>query len=74
MRPTTIAEFYRAEATRCRDRAEKAATAERVTSWRRVAEDYLRVAAELEAAGAPVGRSASHHRSRPSSFRSVIKG
>ena len=50
MGPNTIAEFYRAEAARCRDRAEKASTPERATRWRRVAEDSLRAAAELEAA------------------------
>ena len=33
----------RAEAARCRDRAEKAKTPERATRWRHVAEDYLRV-------------------------------
>ena len=41
----TIPDFYRAEAARCRDRAEKAKTPERATRWRRVAEDCLRVAA-----------------------------
>ena len=49
----TIAEFYRAEAARCRDRAEKARTPERETRWRRLAEDYLRLATELEAAESP---------------------
>jgi hypothetical protein len=48
----TIAELYRAEAARCRDRAEKA-TPERVTRWRRLAEDNLRLAMELEAADGP---------------------
>ena len=73
MRPTTIPEFYRAEAARCRDRAEKASTPERVTRWRRVAEDCLRVAAELEAADGPVHRPAATT-SRASSFRSILKG
>ena len=50
----TSAEFYRAEAVRCRVRAEKAKTPERATRWRRVAEDCLRLAAELEAAADPV--------------------
>ena len=49
----TIAELYRAEAARCRDRAEKASTPERVTRWRRLAEDNLRLAMELEAADGP---------------------
>ena len=49
----TIAKLYRAEADRCRDRAEKASTPERVTRWRRLAEDNLRLAMELEAADGP---------------------
>ena len=49
----TIAELYRAEAARCRDRAEKASTPERVTRWRRLAEDNLQLAMELEAADGP---------------------
>jgi len=57
----TIAEFYRAEAARCRDRAEKARTPERATRWRRVAEDCLRLAAELEAAEGPVHRRGRQH-------------
>ena len=70
MRPTTtIAEFYRAEAARCRDRAEKAKTPERATRWRRVAEDCLRVATELEAADAPVHRPAA----TPPRLRSMLK-
>ena len=73
MRPTTIAEFYRAEAARCHDRAEKASTPERVTRWRHVAEDCLRVAAELEAADAQVRTLAASPR-WPSSFRSLLKG
>lgn len=64
MGPMTIADFYRAEAVRCRDRAEKAKTPERATRWRRVAEDCLRVAAELEAADRPVHRSAATPSSR----------
>jgi len=70
--PTTIAEFYRAEAARCRDRAEKAKTPERATRWRHVAEDCLRVAAELEAADAQVHTPAASPR-WASSFRSLIK-
>ena len=49
----TIAELYLAEASRCRDRAEKAKTPERATRWRRAAEDCLRLATELEAAESP---------------------
>ena len=49
----TTAEFYRAEAALCRERAEKAKTAEREIRWRRLAEDYLRLATELEAAESP---------------------
>jgi hypothetical protein len=45
----TTAEFYRAEAARCRDRAEKAINADRANRWRRLAEDYVRLATELEA-------------------------
>ena len=63
MGPTTIAEFYRAEAARCRDRAEKAKTPERATRWRHVAEDCLRVAAELEAAERPCISRRRHHQS-----------
>jgi hypothetical protein len=74
MGPITIAEFYRAEAARCRDRAEKASTPERVTRWRRVAEDCLRVAAELETADGPVHRPAATPSSRASSFRTILKG
>ena len=48
----TIADFYRAEEARCRDRAEKASTPEREMKWRRRAEDCLRLATELEAADA----------------------
>jgi len=64
----TIAEFYRAEAARCRDRAEKARTPERATRWRRVAEDCLRLAAELEAAEGPVHRPGATAFRRASSF------
>ena len=53
----TIADFYRAEAARCRDRAEKAKTPERATRWRHVADDCLRVAEELEAADGPMDSS-----------------
>ena len=80
MGPITIAEFYRAEAARCRDRAEKASTPERVTRWRRVAEDCLQVAAELEAAEQrPRAADGPVHRpwppsSRASSLRSMPKG
>ena len=70
----TIAELYRAEAARCRDRAEKASTPERVTRWRRLAEDNLRLATELEAADASVHSPASSPSSRASSFRSLLKG
>lgn len=49
----TTAAFYRAEAAHCRDRAEKAGTPERAARWRRLAEDYLRIAEELEAAEGP---------------------
>ena len=49
----TIAELYRAEAALCRDRAEKASTPEREIRWRRLAEDNLRLAMELEAADSP---------------------
>ena len=49
----TTAEFYRAEAALCRERAEKAKTTEREIRWRRLAEDYLRLATELEAAESP---------------------
>ena len=73
MGPMTTAEFYRAEAARCRDRAEKAKTPERATRWRHVAEDCLRVAAELEAADGPV-RPAATPSSRASSLRSMRKG
>ena len=74
MGPTTIAEFYRAEAARCRDRAEKAKTPERATRWRHVAQDCLRVAAELEAADAQVHSPAPSPTSRASNFRSLLKG
>ena len=63
MGPITIAEFYRAEAARCRDRAEKASTPERATRWRLVAEDCLRVATELEAADDQLIRQRHHHQS-----------
>jgi hypothetical protein len=74
MRPMTIPEFYRAESARCRDRAEKASTPERVARWRRVAEDCLRVAAELEAADGPVHKPAAMPSSRASNFRFMLKG
>ena len=74
MRPMTIPEFYRAEAARCRDRAQKASTPERVARWRRVAEDCLRVAAELDAADGPIHKSAATPSSRASSFRSMLRG
>src|SRR5262245_31339603 len=48
----TLADFYRAEAARCRARAEKASTPEREMKWRRRAEDSVRFATELEAAEA----------------------
>ena len=70
----TIEELYLAEASRCRDRAEKAKTPERATRWRHVAEDCLRVAAELEAADGPVKKPAVSPSSRASSFRSILEG
>ena len=53
MGPMTIAELYHAEAALCRERAEKAKTTEREIRWRRLAEDNLQVATELEAAKSP---------------------
>ena len=44
----TLAEFYRAEATRFRERAEKASTADRASKWRRLAEEYVSLAMELK--------------------------
>ena len=64
MGPITIADFYRAEAARCRDRAEKAKSPQRATRWRHVAEDCLRVTAELEAVEGPVHRPAATASSR----------
>jgi len=64
MGPITIADFYRAEAARCRDRAEKAKSPQRATRWRHVAEDCLRIAAELEAVEGPVQRPAATASSR----------
>jgi len=44
----TPAEFYRGEAVRCRDRAERSSTSERAAKWQARAKEYERLARELE--------------------------
>lgn len=44
----TPAEFYRDEAARCRDRAERSSTPERAVKWQARAEQYETLARELE--------------------------
>jgi hypothetical protein len=47
----TTAAFYRTEAARCSERAEKARSAERAKRWQQLAEEYLQLASQLERAG-----------------------
>lgn len=44
----TPAEFYRGEAARCRQRAERASTHERAEKWRSRAAQYEQLARELD--------------------------
>jgi len=55
----TPADFYRDEAARCRDRAERSSTRERVEKWRARAEQYEQLARELD------GETVSRVKRRP---------
>jgi len=48
LRTMTPADFYRGEAARCRQRAERSSTPERAEKWEARAEQYLRLASKLD--------------------------
>ena len=60
----TPADFYRGEAARCQQRAERSSTPERAQKWEARAEQYLRLASELDGAEQPLDDATPARRSR----------
>jgi hypothetical protein len=69
----TPADFYRGEAARCRQRAERSSTTERAQKWAARAEQYLRLASELDSAARPLGDPLPARRLRRTSGASVLE-
>ena len=63
----TPADFYRGEAARCRQRAERSSTPARADKWEARAEEYLRLASELDGAEQSLDDAGPARRSRRTS-------
>jgi len=68
----TPADFYRDEAARCRQRAERSSTPERAQKWEARVEEYLRLASELTGAEHPPDDAMPARRSRKANGALVI--